>query len=389
MNKFSNHRISAIYPDHKAAGLTCLAVLALLFAMMHPTVSYSNVPLCLSGDSDPDNDGWGWENSATCIVEAAHNNRNPVHPTCSLSDSDPDGDGWGWENNQSCRVGAPKMQHPYCNSIDSDSDGDGWGWEYNASCIVNIAGDITDLILITGQSNTLGAGTAVDASLDVPHARVFAFTSEGWQVAQLYQTWDRNAYPGPGIEDAHPSLVYNNLALHFGRRLAELDPNRIVGFILVSEPGEGIENWNPGSNGLLRVQQKVAEAINQLPHKSALDGILWHQGETDWLFEGTSDPDVAQPAPVDYYPVKLARLISNFRSENWYTSAEPFICGETIRAEGVNMHLNALNTDDDPQTACVDGFGLEATTTPGSHFTAAGLRLMGGWYAESYFKLTQ
>lgn len=51
-------------------------------------------------------------------------------PTCSSAASDPDGDGWGWENNQSCKVA------PTCASAASDPDGDGWGWENNQSCMV-------------------------------------------------------------------------------------------------------------------------------------------------------------------------------------------------------------------------------------------------------------
>jgi len=51
-------------------------------------------PLCASAASDPDGDGWGWENSQSCKVA----------PACASAASDPDGDGWGWENKQSCRV---------------------------------------------------------------------------------------------------------------------------------------------------------------------------------------------------------------------------------------------------------------------------------------------
>lgn len=51
-------------------------------------------PNCASAASDPDGDGWGWENNQSCKVV----------PNCASAASDPDGDGWGWENNQSCKV---------------------------------------------------------------------------------------------------------------------------------------------------------------------------------------------------------------------------------------------------------------------------------------------
>jgi hypothetical protein len=101
---------------------------------------------------------------------------------CQYITSDPDGDGWGWENDQSCTMpdftidldfdigptgpigpinfdgnivgplpGYPSIGtitgpidviatddngRPYCISADSDPDGDGWGWEYDRSCVV-------------------------------------------------------------------------------------------------------------------------------------------------------------------------------------------------------------------------------------------------------------
>ncbi|MEM7256053.1 MAG: carbohydrate-binding domain-containing protein [Pseudomonadota bacterium] len=59
------------------------------------------VPVCSSDAVDPDGDGWGWENNASCRVEALEPTMTPI---CESADSDPDGDGWGWENNQSCMV---------------------------------------------------------------------------------------------------------------------------------------------------------------------------------------------------------------------------------------------------------------------------------------------
>ena len=213
---------------------------------------------------------------------------------------------------------------------------------------------------------------------------MFAYTREGWQVAELYQSWDNGGHPGTGNRD-DVSKIHNNFALHFGKRLAELDEDAVIGFVLVSEPGEGISHWSPGATGMQRVQQKTLAAINELPHKSAIDGILWHQGETDWILEGTSDPDIAQPAPVDYYPMQLSALINNFRMENWYDNTTPFICGETINAEGVNTHLNRLNSDSDAATACVEGAGLPAISRDGNHFNASALRTIGARYADAYF----
>jgi hypothetical protein len=83
------------------------------------------------------------------------------YPTCARSSSDPDGDGWGWENNQSCLVitvfspdpilTPSTTTFPTCASASSDPDGDGWGWENNQSCLV-------------APSSTFGSGTPTAAT---------------------------------------------------------------------------------------------------------------------------------------------------------------------------------------------------------------------------------
>ena len=373
----------------------------------------SQINYCVDPSSDEDGDGWGWENNLSCVVEGKTAD-SPLHPICSSTKTDSDGDGWGWENGASCVVGindpadtndpseindsANISDHVDINDpagINDTADNNDPTDTNNIPADINdpadIPGDInaklpaeiTDLILVTGQSNTLGANTTVNAKLDSPHPRVLAFTNEGWKIAELHQVWDRGAHPGTGDRDA-TDLIHNNFALHFGKRLVELDDNAVVGIILVSEPGMGIRNWAPGAPGMARVQQKVIAAINELPHKSALDGILWHQGETDWQLTGTSDVLAAQPAADDYYPVRFASLLENFRLENWFDRNTPFICGETIKAFGVNTHLNALNADNDANTACVEGEGLPSVRLGGNHFNAQALRTLGQRYAERY-----
>ena len=112
-------------------------------------------PTCASPTSDPDGDGWGWENNRSCKVGVVKS-ISGGYPVCSYASSDPDGDTWGYENGRSCRVtgqslgsyGKPQAPiqanapaptfngYPYCLSPKSDPDGDGWGWEFNRSCKV-------------------------------------------------------------------------------------------------------------------------------------------------------------------------------------------------------------------------------------------------------------
>ena len=116
------------------------------------------LPVCASAASDPDGDGFGWENNQSCTVAAnSVSTAAPVAsstpaaapnqlPICQSAASDPDGDGFGWEQERSCQVSgsAPAVQVQtqtvpgveFCQSASSDSDGDGWGWENSRSCLV-------------------------------------------------------------------------------------------------------------------------------------------------------------------------------------------------------------------------------------------------------------
>lgn len=290
----------------------------------------------------------------------------PIAPdaraSCTRADSDSDGDGFGWENNNTCLV--TNSFTPASPTVSSEPES---GRTANRPVT---AADITDLILVTGQSNALGAGTTYDRSADAPSDSVFAFTEQGWQIADLNQVWDLGYHPRNDPE-TEPS---NNFSLHFGKSLAARDPSRVVGFVLATAPGAKIETWDLDNPFYSTVQTKVLDAINQLPHKSALDGILWHQGESDGQDRQS-------------YTDAIYTLIYNLRNESWTQPHAPFICGET-KIDSINRRLNALNNDSDPNTACVRASDL-STIGDDRHFDAQALRTLGARYADSYLKLSR
>lgn len=228
--------------------------------------------------------------------------------------------------------------------------------------------DITDLILVTGQSNALGADTTYDPAKDAPHKRVFAFTEDGWLPADLHQVWDLGWFPR-GNKGGDPS---NNFSLHAAKEIAYRQSDRVVGFVLASAPGESIDHWGSDGDFFAEIDRKVLSAINQLPHKSGVDAILWHQGESD---EGDHG-----------YGEKLDNLIKNFRQQSWFASDRPFICGETAAFDIVNQQLMAINNNGDRWSACVDGAGLQ-TREDGYHFNAQGLRELGRRYGARYLSM--
>ena len=153
--------------------------------------------------------------------------------------------------------------------------------------------DITDLILITGQSNVRGSQTQSNATDDSVDLCVFAYTdSDDWEVADLHQAWDVDGWhPGNGsLTDANRE-PYNNFAFHFAKTVVENDPSRVVGIVVASAPGERIQHWDANSPFSQTVESKVLAALSAQGVKSKIDGIIWHQGETDWQFNGTSDVD--------------------------------------------------------------------------------------------------
>lgn len=398
----------------------CLLATTLLF-LQGPAIAQNSHPYCESLDSDSDGDGWGWENFKSCVIrngssdKGAGTTTSPQQfPACASAGSDPDGDGYGFENGRSClapepSTGAANSGLPECQT-NSDPDGDGYGWEDGRSCVVPESSDgsagkeaggevsiaeITDVVVVTGQSNLLASHTKFDSVLDQPAAGVFAYTDQGWQIADLHQVWDIHAHPGNHSLVNPDNQPYNNLAMHFGKTMVQEDPSRVVAFIIASAPGKGIAHWDKGSSFYNFVANKVETALKEIPHKYSVDGILWQQGENDWLYEGTSDAGATGFASkesyeyINYYKIKLESLISNFRGESWGRGDSVFICGETRRAKGVNRRLMALNTDADQLTACVPATDLPKREDDpyGSHFSAEGLRELGKRFANKYLEI--
>ena len=140
--------------------------------------------------------------------------------------------------------------------------------------------EITDLILVTGQSNVRGSQTDYDPTLDSIDLRVFAYTdSDDWEVADLHQAWDVDGWhPGNGSRTDSSRSPYNNFAFHFAKTVVENDPSRVVGLVIASAPGEGIQHWDANSPFSQTVESKVLAALSAQGVKSQIDGIIWHQG---------------------------------------------------------------------------------------------------------------
>ena len=250
--------------------------------------------------------------------------------------------------------------------------------------------DITDIIVLTGQANAAGVETDYDAALDTGHENLFAYNEDGqWRPANLDQYWDASL-PSNFASIADGREPFNNLVFQIGKSLTA-QTDRVVGIILVTAPGAGISNWDYNSVFYRKIREKVNQALLALPQKNTIDAMIWMQGETDWLAEGSAGPFASGFASRDsdfyrnYYPTKLNHLIANLRSEWWYGHNARFICGETKKTD-LNHHLMALNDDGDDRTSCAQASDLATRDSDPfqNHFSADSLRTLGGRIAELY-----
>jgi len=105
--------------------LLCAGVL--LYSPLSAAQSSGNSPLsvCISATSDPDGDGYGWENEQSCKVAAS----TGVESQCEDRGDFP----WGWNpiTLSSCLLGVQVVP-----ATCVDADGDGWGWDGIATCVV-------------------------------------------------------------------------------------------------------------------------------------------------------------------------------------------------------------------------------------------------------------
>lgn len=98
-------------------------------------------PMCKHASSDPDGDGYGWENR-TCLVDIEARpgtSETNTNTSTVCIDTPPLNDGWGWNGQASCETNnADNGNTSYKSNICFDTEplNDGWGWNGFSSCRV-------------------------------------------------------------------------------------------------------------------------------------------------------------------------------------------------------------------------------------------------------------
>lgn len=165
-------------------------------------------PVCTGINPDPDGDGWGWENYRPCYTDdsidadlinidvdtdadSGSSDDAVVYddPVCELASSDPDGDGWGWENSRSCIVVVPDDDNIDDLIEDSNADTDAGG---DAGDEVD-DGSADDTDADGGSNSSTDADNEkTDTSSPIVFKQDFESAENGlYQSDQLNEAWNR------------------------------------------------------------------------------------------------------------------------------------------------------------------------------------------------------
>jgi hypothetical protein len=229
------------------------------------------------------------------------------------------------------------------------------------------------LFLLVGQSNMAGRGEVTPADTR-PHPRIMMLSRSGaWVPAADPMHFDK------------PDVVGDGLGRSFAIALAEADPSIVIGLIPAAVGGSPVDAWRPGvfypPTRSHPWDDAIARARLAMP-AGTLDGILWHQGESD-----------ATPELAPGYEAKLHDLIARFRAALEAPDV-PFIAGQMGRFpdhpwDDARTEVDRAHRDLPGRvrhTAYVSAEGL-AHKGDGVHFDAESYRVLGRRYAEAYTAL--
>ena len=235
------------------------------------------------------------------------------------------------------------------------------------------AKDKFHLFLLVGQSNMAGRGK-VEAEDKVAHPRVLMLNKAGEWV--------------PAVDPLHfdKSSAGTGLGKTFGAQIAAANPGITVGLIPCAVGGSPIESWKPGEFYKPTNSHPWDDALKRTKlamGKGTLQGILWHQGESD---------STAKSAPT--YGGKLQDLVKAFRAE--LGADVPFLIGQLGQYEDIpwdesrkivdQAHQNVAK--ELPRVAFVSSTGFKHKGDK-VHFDSAGLREFGKRYAQAYLNMTK
>ncbi|HEX7351199.1 sialate O-acetylesterase [Brachybacterium sp.] len=243
------------------------------------------------------------------------------------------------------------------------------------------------LVVLLGQSNANGSNTDYEPDgIDARDPRILTVPASGQDEGRLVPAREPLASAG-----AHPPGGLGPAGPFAALLLADLEPTDRVVIVPMTLGGTGMRRhgsypgvWLPGyelagaPDLFARAVEHVRLALGRC-EEPRIAAVLWHQGESDG---GRPEAD---------YAADLDLLISTFRAEIPEAAEAPFLVGQMARERllaqpdhrGVHDAL-ARTPERMARTGYAEAPPLGHINDGSTHFTAAGQRLLGAQYFESY-----
>lgn len=230
------------------------------------------------------------------------------------------------------------------------------------------------LFILAGQSNMAGRGKVAAEDRKV-HPRVLALGKDGkWKPAVDPLHWDKGS-AGVGLGKS------------FAIAIAEKNKGITIGLVPTACGGSSISTWKPGGYHGQTRSHPYDDAIKRTKGAmkvGTLQGILWHQGESD-----------SGPKAAGVHGEKLNALITRFRKD-LNTPQLPFIIGQLGQFKTRPWNESRKKVDAAHQAAAKAdkfvGFVASDGLTPRSdntHFDSKSVREFGRRYAAEYLSVVK
>lgn len=215
------------------------------------------------------------------------------------------------------------------------------------------------VILLIGQSNMAGRAPLEDGD-EKPIEGVLLLNGEGEWVAAT------NPLNRFATDRKNLSMQRIGPGFGFASHLAEKLKDEKIGLVVNARGGSSINLWKPGQTLYDHTLARLKTA-----GITKVDGVIWHQGESD-----AQDPQ---------YLEKLVALVSNLRRDVG-TETMPFVAGEVFKDVPVNERMRGLPARV-KNTAVVSA--RELKVFDGVHFDRASQLILGKRYAEALLSMVR
>lgn len=275
-----------------------------------------------------------------------------------------------------------------------------------------------DIIIVAGQSNAVGWGVGyffdpyASSSVDANIFQLGRYGAQAMQVVPATMAWGGNTYDALqhwGISFYRAEMGFS---IPFARRYVteQLKQNRAVLIIPAAYGGSSILKWfgdvnQPATNPVALYDDMLARTRYTLglPGDNRVVAFLWHQGETDVIYDACYHE---YGMNANLYQTKLTTLVQKVRADLPANPPFPIIAGEFAQSwspvPGCNFPMQQVAFQNVTRAVMsADGYAGVATSsglladyptyisdpTQWYHFSSAALVTLGDRYYQVWKSL--